>query len=331
MTPKKIKLYIDLAMYIVLIPFITLFVPAQRVIESSSKFMIVLSLFVYLVYYINSNFSIIGALSRKQYLRAASIIAVLLALTFITVNLPIEIFGLNITDNDRVDYNIRARVVWYIFAMLMAIGFTLSLLYELHRQSSSKQEAELEKRRAEIALYKAQINPHFMFNTLNTIYGLIISKSDSAEGVFVKFTDILKYMYTNADADTIAIHKEVKYISDYIELQRARLTKRTKVIFQHSIEDENYTIAPMILITFLENCFKYGVSSTIDTTIEIDITLKGGKCSFSTVNDITKEGTQKGIGIENCRKRLELLYDGRYTLDTYKDGSKYYVKLTINN
>lgn len=105
-------------------------------------------------------------------------------------------------------------------------------------------------------LYKAQINPHFLFNTLNTLYGLMISGSEKAEPAFVKFTELLRYMYSNSTQDKTSVDEEINYISEYIDLQLLRLNEHTNVCFTHQEDDTTLEIAPMILITFIENVFK---------------------------------------------------------------------------
>ncbi len=331
MSIKKIKLYIDLVIYIVLIPFITLFVPSDQSLISDSYFFIALVIYVYFVYFINSYYNIIGLLWNKKYLRATIFLSIVVVATFLMTKLPIEYFSLNIkSTNMHLHESIRARVVWYIFTLLIIICFALGLFYELFRQTLNKQEIEMAKKRAEIALYKAQIDPHFMFNTLNTLYGLIIAKSEKAEGAFIKFTDMIKHVYTNAHDDDISIGKEIEYIANYIELQSMRLNHHTKIAFTHSVDDNAYILPPILLITFIENCFKYGVSAVEDTVIKIDITVKDEILKFSTCNKILHTSKERGIGIDNCRKRLELLYPNNYTLSNYEKEGNYYVELMIN-
>ena len=169
-----------------------------------------------------------------------------------------------------------------------------------------------------------QINPHFLFNTLNTLYGLVITKSDLTESAFVKFSNILKYMYHNASVEKIDVKSEIEYIRQYVELQQLRLNHHTKVIFESHTDQEYVKIPPMILITFVENAFKYGTSSSEDCTVLIRIVVEDGTLLFKTCNSIMREKEQDSpsIGIENCRKRLRLLYPERFTLLTEKDENK---------
>lgn len=123
----------------------------------------------------------------------------------------------------------RAQTVWFFFLVVTGFSLSIELIFELFRQILSKQEIEAEKNKAELALYKAQINPHFLFNTLNALYGLVLTKSDKTESAFIKFSNILKYMYAQTTSDLIFISNEVEYIRQYVDLQSLRLNKHTKV------------------------------------------------------------------------------------------------------
>ena len=176
-----------------------------------------------------------------------------------------------------------------------------------------------------------QNNPHFLFNTLNALYGLVLTKSDKTESAFIKFSNILKYMYAQTTMETISINNEVEYIRQYVDLQSLRLNKHTQVVFETQIDDEHAKIPPMILITFVENTFKYGVSSDVDCLILIRITVKKGELLFETENTVMKENhaNPHAIGIENCRKRLELLYLNRFTLIMKEENRQFKIRLSI--
>lgn len=227
--------------------------------------------------------------------------------------------------------HLRSQTVWFFFLVVTGFSLSIELIFELFRQILSKQEIEAEKNRAELALYKAQINPHFLFNTLNALYGLVLTKSDKTESAFIKFSNILKYMYAQTTMETISINNEVEYIRQYVDLQSLRLNKHTQVVFETQIDDEHAKIPPMILITFVENTFKYGVSSDVDCLILIRITVKKGELLFETENTVMKENhaNPHAIGIENCRKRLELLYLNRFTLIMKEENRQFKIRLSI--
>ena len=227
--------------------------------------------------------------------------------------------------------HLRSQTVWFFFLVVTGFSLSIELIFELFRQILSRQEIEAEKNRAELALYKAQINPHFLFNTLNALYGLVLTKSNKTESAFIKFSNILKYMYAQTTMETISINNEVEYIRQYVDLQSLRLNKHTQVVFETQIDDEHAKIPPMILITFVENTFKYGVSSDVDCLILIRITVKKGELLFETENTVMKENhaNPHAIGIENCRKRLELLYPNRFTLIMKEENRQFKIRLSI--
>ena len=222
--------------------------------------------------------------------------------------------------------------VWFLFVVVTVFSIAVSLLTELYRQMLEKKELEQEKSRAELALYKAQINPHFLFNTLNTLYSLVISRSDQAEQAFVQFTEMMKYLYSNASSDFIPLTAEAEYIRQYIGLQKFRLNEHTKVDFNVTISDNTAVIAPMLLITFVENAFKYGVSSHNDSVISIRLVQDNDRISFNVRNSVFPELSGRkgdGIGLANCRKRLALIYPDAHRLSISDSGDAYEADLTI--
>lgn len=138
-------------------------------------------------------------------------------------------------------------------------------------------------------------------------------------------------MYKHTTDETISISEEISYISSYIDLQRLRLNHHTKVTWESYIDDKMVQIPPMILITFVENAFKFGTSPNHDCEIAIRVSLNNGLLRYESENDIMRSGDdeQTHVGIENCRLRLELLYPQRFTLNTVEETGKYKVKITI--
>ncbi len=228
---------------------------------------------------------------------------------------------------------LQQQAAWFLFVVVLSFSAVVALLSELYRQSLYRQSVEFEKKKAELALYKAQINPHFLFNTLNTLLGMVITKSERAEEAFVQFSTLMRYMYSNSDKDMIPLQTELEYITQFIELQRYRLNENTRLNITLCDEEQasKYQIAPMLLITFVENALKYGVSADEKSEIDIDVSLKGGVMHLTVANPIftTASSDSKGIGITNCRNRLELIYHGDYTLITKEADGRYYVSLTI--
>jgi sensor histidine kinase YesM len=151
----------------------------------------------------------------------------------------------------------------------------------------------------------------------------------------MQFIDITRYIYNNANQDSVAVDDEAHYLQQYIDLQRNRLNECTKVNFNYNNDDKHpgLTIAPMLLITFVENALKYGVSTSIDTTIDIGMQVADGVLTFATSNPIRikpKDENHVGIGIENSRKRLDLIYGSDYSLDINDKDNQFDLTLTIN-
>lgn len=325
-------MYIDLAFSFVFMPLVFLLIPTERWLQHNTGFFVVQVLYFVCIYFLNRRFNIPALLLNKKYQKAACVFATMLLATYLLSLVPFA------DDNDTIQpftHQIRQRfrlqMIWFMFLLVSGFCFSTGLLIELFRQKMSRQEVEAEKNKAELALYKAQINPHFMFNTLNTLYGLLLTQSDKVESVFIKFTDILKYMYANTHRDMISIQEEIAYIEQYIDLQMLRLNEYTTVKFSNEVDDHQVDIPPMILITFVENAFKYGTSSSESSTISITIRLDRGRLEFRTNNPVLnhRRPNGDGIGIDNCRHRLDLIYPGRYVLQVLPNEHTFDVLLEI--
>lgn len=332
MNVKKITLWIDLFFCCVFLPLIITLVPVEKWIDKYTSFAITLIAFLYGVYFLIRYVNIPQLVMRRKYLHVLCVVALVIATTFALSQFP---YPDNIkpvtTLRPNLNEHLRAQTVWFMSLVVCGYGLSISLLLELVRQIIVKKDIESQRDKAQMSLYKAQINPHFMFNTLNTLYGLTVSKSDNAEDAFIKFIEILKYTYTQVDADMIPVSDEIKYINDYIELQRLRLNSHTVVKWDYSIDDDMTLIPPMLLITFVENAFKYGCSSTRDCVIEIYAKLINEVLSFKVVNNIMidTENDDISVGLNNCRARLALTYPDRYSLIINKKEGVYIVSLMI--
>lgn len=327
---KTISLYVDILFCAVILPLILFLVPVDKWIVSKTDFLIILTVYLYFVYFVHRAANIPSLCMRKEFGKVAAVVILLVAVTWALGRYPVPE-----SETAKIGYamrrHLRMQTVWFFFLTVSGFSLSIELIFELFRQILQKQQIESEKNKAELALYKSQIDPHFLFNTLNTIYSLVVSKSDKAESAFVKFSGLLKYVYSYRKADTIDIDTEISYISQYIDLQKMRLNSHTTVSFSCDIEDRSLMIPSMMLMTFVENAFKYGVSSEQDCSI--DITVKAGPDSlyFSTANRIMSHhsGDEMPVGIDNCRKRLELLYPGRHTLSVTNDGVTFKAVLEI--
>ena len=330
MKQKQIALYIDLLFCIVILPIVITLVPVDRWMIHHRAFLLTLIAYLYSLYAVYRMSNLPSLFMQKKYAQAILIIIALLFITEMMSRFPLpEASSAKLYEARK---HLRMQTVWFFFLVVTGFSLAIELVFELFKQILLKHEIEAEKNKAELALYKSQIDPHFLFNTLNSLYGLVISHSEHSESAFIKFSDILKYMYSQADSDTIDIKSELSYIQQYVDLQKLRLNSHTQVNLYYSVEDDYIQIAPMILITFIENAFKYGTSSDEDCLIDIRLNESDGIVHFEVKNDIKhkRQDNRPTIGISNCRKRLELLYPDKHHLTISEDGQQFIVSLTLD-
>lgn len=212
---------------------------------------------------------------------------------------------------------------------LMAIGIALSIRY-LMRQSERKQK-EVE---AELAWLKNQINPHFLFNTLNNISSLTQIDADEAQDAVMKLSDLLRYALYESNKNKVPISGEVEFMRNYIELMKLRCNDMTSVNYQLEVINYQLEVAPLLFISLIENAFKHGANSNAPAIINIRLTEEDQRLTFVCDNTNnpkpTKDRSGSGIGIENTRRRLDLLYGGRYEWQqTITPDNIYHVKITL--
>ncbi len=332
MTPRKVSLYIDLFFCLVLLPLILTLLPVEVFVIKHPVFFFLLTAYLYALYFGFRKLNIPHLMVRRKFWTAGLFLVLCLVVTYLMSHFP---FGEDDISRYGTPMHVREhrrmQMVWFLFLVVTGFSLSIELTIELFRQVLYSKEIEAEKNKAQLALYKAQINPHFLFNTLNSLYGLVLVQSENLESAFVKFADMLKYTYYKSTEDVLPVEDEIEYIRQYIDLQALRLNSHTRVTFEADVECGELKISPMLLITFVENCFKYGVSAEKDCVIVIRIRERGGTLSLETENDIMKRSydAAPGMGMENCRKRLDLLYPGRYSLDMGEVGNHFIVKLSI--
>lgn len=320
----------------IILPIVLMLTPVEKWIVHHTAFMLTLITYLYTLYFAYRKINLPSMLLQKKYVKAVMIVITIVVITELISSFPLpDNSGSDIKEISKISTeakrHLRTQIVWYFFFIVTGFSLAIELVFELFKQIISKQEIEAEKNKAELALYKSQINPHFLFNTLNAIYGLVVSQSDKTESAFIKFSNIMQYMYSQSTSDTVDIESEINYISQYVDLQKLRLNHHTKIYLTAQVDDYGMTIPSMILITFIENAFKYGTSPDIDCYIKISITVKDGKLLFETENKVMKrkKDNVNAIGIKNCRKRLELLYPDKFSLSNYEQDGIYFVSLKI--
>ena len=211
---------------------------------------------------------------------------------------------------------------------MMGIGYSVQIfLLKIKKEERTKAQQAI----AELHLLKSQISPHYLFNVLNSLYALSLKKSEETPNVILKMSDILRYSLYEAQEKEIAINHEIHILEMSIDIEKLRIPKNASVFFSHSVKDSG-KIAPMLLLPLIENAFKHGIDSTIeDSYINASLIGSYDKLIFTCENSF-KELPKKevgGIGIENIRKRLELLYPGNHRLDIIKTKDIFTVTLEI--
>lgn len=210
--------------------------------------------------------------------------------------------------------------------------FLTGVLASLFLSSSRRLQAtERDKMEAELSLLKAQINPHFLFNTLNSIYALAIRKDEKTADSVVQLSELMRYIMNNADNYDIALDREISYINNYIGLQRSRLGNTARVMYNVTGNPIGKSITPLILISFIENAFKHGVNPDENSEIDIRIDIYGKTLKlFVSNNKVQSVHNEGGIGLSNTKERLKMLYAGRHTLEVYENDQNYTVTLTLD-
>jgi two-component system, LytTR family, sensor kinase len=221
-----------------------------------------------------------------------------------------------------------------IFLLVFVLSTGIKVINQWLRSEQRTKEIANEKLQAELSFLKAQINPHFLFNTLNNIYALASAQSEQTAAAVMKLSSIMRYVLTEAKNDFVPLEKEILFTSHYIELQKMRLTDKTRIDFTINGDPLGREIAPLLLLPFVENAFKYGISTRECSPIHILLDIKEGSLFFSIsnhkhFNTTLRMADNTGIGINNTRRRLDLLYPGKYELIINDKTNEFTVHLNI--
>jgi hypothetical protein len=218
----------------------------------------------------------------------------------------------------------------FIFGHTFVFSLAILLLAFTLKMSNLWKQTQKEKLDAELSYLKAQINPHFLFNTLNSIYSLAIVKSDLTASAIVKLSGMMRYVLSEAHYDRVSLQKETTYISDYIELQKLRISDSANLHFLVTGDTRGKEIAPLLFIPFIENAFKFGVNPEKKSEISIHIDIAESFVFLFVKNDkVNDTAEQTGLGIANTRSRIELLYPGKHELTITDDQHVFAVSLKL--
>lgn len=223
---------------------------------------------------------------------------------------------------------------FFLFLMVTGLGVAIGSIKEWQATEKRAILAEADRANAELSFLKAQINPHFLYNTLNNIYTLCITGSAHAAESIMKLSNIMRYITDEAEAKYVPLQGELDCIADFIDLQKLRLGKKVSLSYVVTGDAEGHLISPLILMTFIENVFKYGISNHTDAPITISIDILKDKIVFYCRNKVFEnadKSARSGVGIKNTEQRLEHLYPDRYALVINRDNDFFTVNLVMHS
>ncbi len=284
-----------------------------------------LTLLLSMVVYINHGKLVPRFFSKNRYIIWAlsyTISCILAALLFMGL---LEVFDVDVRNSRHFGIHLAFFV---ILSFLMLIGKFI-LEYFMNYVQWENKATQLD---SEVKLLRAQVNPHFLFNSLNSIYSLALEKDDRAPEITMKLSQIMRYMVDRAHEDKILLKEEVNYLRDYLDLEKLRTGDKAEISFEVNGETDFKMVEPLLLIPFVENAFKHGINTLKSGgVVRINLECKAKQITFTCINNfnssIKKEST--GTGINNVRKRLERLYPGRYDLFINKEDAQFKVVLNL--
>ncbi len=284
----------------------------------------------YNVYYLVPNY-----LARKRFF---PYMGMLLLLTMIIT--PIESFLLFVKSSGKPEIQAgilrELNLAFVPNFLLLGVSTVVKITTDWYKNMREKQEIETETMQSELRFLKSQINPHFLFNTLNSLYALTLKKDDKAPEIVLKLSEMMRYMLYECNERQVLLSKEVNYIRNYLDLEKLRQGDKMSINFTVEGNIHNQMIAPLMFIPFVENCFKHGVGHHIEKGY-VNIVLKVDENNLDLRAENSKSENMPrqrharsgGIGLVNVRRRLDLLYPKRYSLDIEDNPNSYVVNLKI--
>ncbi len=282
-----------------------------------------------ILFYLNSAVLFPKIYKKKPIRYFLSLIAIILVLLWGRYFVRIFFVG---SDINKSLFYVNAFIQYlYVFGISASYCF----FSDYQRQQEIQRENENERLKSELSFLRSQISPHFMFNLMNSLVSLNRKKSDLVEPVLLKMADLLRYMLYEKDDKRISLENEIKYLSNYIDLQKVRFGDYVNIDFVVKSTDTSKSIEPMLLIPFVENAFKHGIGLIDDPFIKVELETTSAELSFKVTNKFStdkkeaKDGAS-GIGLNNVKRRLELLYPQQYVLNVNESQNLYITDLKLN-
>jgi two-component system LytT family sensor kinase len=220
-----------------------------------------------------------------------------------------------------------------IFASLIFLFLSVVLKFSIDWFLNERIQRDLENQRltAELAFLKSQINPHFLFNSLNSIYSLAYQRSENTPGAILKLSEIMRYMLYEGNDNKVDLAKELQYLHNFIDLQKIRFGNKAYIDFKVDGRVTDQQIAPLLLIAFIENAFKHGIANDPRSPIQLLVAVNQQRLNFYIRNKKHNNNRDAvgGIGLNNVKRRLNLLYPGKYNLEIHDEIDTYTCELSL--
>lgn len=262
-------------------------------------------------------------------------IGLLLSVVFVFILDGIAIKYISSMVNTELKDFRRFQSLSYIISVVLSIMVSISTKMILEWLESEKQKTILQNQKlsTELALLKSQINPHFLFNSLNNIRSLVRKKSENAESAILKISDMMRYVLHEANKDKVLLDKELNYLSDFLELQKLRMADNIIININIPSTNHDVEIAPMLLLPLVENAFKHGISYQKPSFVNIRINIENEELTLEVENSIHAtndlENESSGLGLKNLKRRLEILYPNKHRLQLQNNTTVFLGKLQI--
>jgi Putative regulator of cell autolysis len=269
---------------------------------------------------------------RRFVFYGLSILLTILLLTIVRFQIPPLL-----DEEGRRVIAMRVKIIFFVFNLILAFSVSTAYYFviEWFRNMQLKAEMKYQQVETELKFLKSQINPHFLFNTLNNIYTLCYLKDDNAAPAVMKLSEMMRYMLHDSNNALIELEQEIQFLRNYLELQRLKKDEAMQMSFEVKGVRGCHKIAPLLLIPFFENCFKHGdiesnpkgwikAELIVDDVNEMKLTISNSKRLHEVINE--KLGH---VGLDNVKKRLSLLYEGKYQLNIQDEDNQYHISLIL--
>ncbi|TWR30679.1 histidine kinase [Mucilaginibacter pallidiroseus] len=332
---KGWQIFIHAAVWLVLIAFFMLLAHTTGKV-SFSKLAIIFLVFGVVnigLFYLNYLLLIPRFLDKKKYkLYALAIISTLILSGLAKYGLAL-VFKSVILVRLGKDVSVGIYLFNVTFTSIIFVFLSTVLKFSIDWFLNERIQHDLENQRltAELSFLKSQINPHFLFNSLNSIYSLAYQKSDTTPEAVLKLSEIMRYMLYECNDNKVDLEKELQYLHNYIDLQKIRFGNKAFIDFEVTGEVTNQQIVPLLLIAFIENAFKHGIANDAMAPIKLRINIDAGKLYFFIQNkkNTHNRDASGGIGLSNVKRRLDLLYPRKYNMEIRDEADTYTSQLSL--